>query len=56
VIDVPGLVIPHASMAQRRFCLLPAAEVAPDAFVPTYGCTVTQLLNACEDPLEVIVL
>jgi 2-amino-4-hydroxy-6-hydroxymethyldihydropteridine diphosphokinase len=56
VIDVPGLVIPHASMAQRRFCLLPAAEVAPGAMVPTYGRTVTQLLNACEDPLEVIVL
>ena len=56
VIDVPGLVIPHASMAQRRFCLRPAAEVAPDAVVPTYACTVTQLLNACEDPLEVIAL
>ena len=56
VIDVPGLVIPHASMAQRRFCLLPAAEVAPGAVVPTYGRTVTQLLNACEDPLEVIAL
>jgi len=56
VIDVPGLVIPHASMAQRRFCLLPAAEVAPDAVVPTYGRTVTQLLNACEDPLEVTAL
>jgi 2-amino-4-hydroxy-6-hydroxymethyldihydropteridine diphosphokinase len=54
VVDVPGLVIPHASMAQRRFCLLPAAEVAPGAVVPTYGRTVTQLLNACEDPLEVI--
>lgn len=56
VIDVPGLVIPHASMAQRRFCLLPAAEVAPGAVVPTHGCTVAQLLDACEDPLEVIVL
>jgi 2-amino-4-hydroxy-6-hydroxymethyldihydropteridine diphosphokinase len=56
VIDLTGLVIPHASMAQRRFCLLPAAEVAPDAVVPTYGRTVTQLLDACEDPLEVIVL
>jgi 2-amino-4-hydroxy-6-hydroxymethyldihydropteridine diphosphokinase len=56
VIDLPGLVIPHASMAQRRFFLLPAAEVAPDAVVPTYGRTVTQLLNSCEDPLEVIVL
>ena len=56
VIDVPGLVIPHASMAQRRFCLLPAAEVAPAAVVPTYGRTVMQLLNACEDPLEVTAL
>ena len=56
VIDVPGLVIPHASMALRRFCLLPAAEVAPGAVVPTYGRTVSQLLDACEDPLEVIVL
>ncbi len=56
VIDLPGLVIPHASMAYRRFCLLPAAEVAPAAVVPTYGRTVTQLLDSCEDPLEVIVL
>ncbi len=56
VVDLPGLVIPHASMAQRRFCLLPAAEVAPGAVVPTYGRTVTQLLDSCQDPLEVIVL
>ncbi len=56
VIDLPGLVIPHASMAQRRFCLMPAAEVAPGAVVPMYGRTVTQLLDECEDPLEVIAL
>ena len=56
VIDLPGLVIPHAMMARRRFCLLPAAEVAPGAVVPTYGRTVTQLLDSCEDPLEVIML
>lgn len=56
VIDLPGLVIPHASMARRRFCLLPAAEVAPGAVVPTCGRTVTQLLESCEDPLEVILL
>jgi 7,8-dihydro-6-hydroxymethylpterin-pyrophosphokinase len=43
-------------MAQRRFCLVPAAEVAPGAVVPTYGRTVTQLLNACGDPLEVTAL
>jgi 2-amino-4-hydroxy-6-hydroxymethyldihydropteridine diphosphokinase len=56
VIDSAGLVVPHASMALRRFCLLPASEVAPGAVVPTYGRTVTQLLSSCEDPLEVIVL
>jgi len=56
VIEQPGLVIPHASMAQRRFCLLPAAEVAPGAIVPTHGRTVTQMLDSCDDPLEVIVL
>jgi 7,8-dihydro-6-hydroxymethylpterin-pyrophosphokinase len=43
-------------MAQRRFCLLPAAEVAPGAIVPGYGRTVTQLLESCEDPLEVTLL
>lgn len=56
VVDLPDLVIPHASMAQRRFCLLPAAEVAPCAVVPTFGRTVRQLLDRCEDPLEVIVI
>jgi len=56
VIDQPGLQIPHASMAQRRFCLLPASEVAPGAVVPTFGRTVTQLLDSCQDPLEVIML
>jgi len=56
VIDLPGLVIPHASMAQRRFCLLPVAEVAPGVVVPPHGRTVAQLLDSCEDPLEVILL
>lgn len=56
VIDMPGLVIPHASIARRRFFLLPAAEVAPGAIVPTDGRTVTELLESCEDPLEVIML
>jgi 2-amino-4-hydroxy-6-hydroxymethyldihydropteridine diphosphokinase len=56
VVDLPGLVIPHASMAERRFCLLPAADVAPGAFLPTNGRTVAQLLEACRDPLEVVLL
>ena len=56
VVSEPGLIIPHESMARRRFCLVPVAEVAPDAVVPPGGNTVTQLLAACEDTLEVIAI
>ncbi len=55
-VSEPGLVIPHESMADRRFCLVPVAEVAPDAVVPPGGRTVAQLLASCEDTLEVIAL
>ncbi len=53
VVDEPGLSIPHPATASRRFCLRAVADVAPDAVVPTIGRTVSQLLDACEDPLEV---
>ncbi len=52
----PGLVIPHESLARRRSCLVPVAEVAPDAIVPPAGRTVAQLLASCEDTLEVIAI
>jgi 2-amino-4-hydroxy-6-hydroxymethyldihydropteridine diphosphokinase len=54
VVFEPGLVIPHASMRSRRFCLVPVADVAPEAVVPPGGETVARLLGSCEDPLEVI--
>ncbi len=49
-----GLTIPHPSMARRRFCLLPVAEVAGAMIVPPGGRTVSQMLSSCEDMLEVI--
>jgi 2-amino-4-hydroxy-6-hydroxymethyldihydropteridine diphosphokinase len=52
----PGLVIPHDSLARRRSCLAPVAEVAADAIVPPGGRTVAQLLASCEDTLEVIAI
>jgi len=56
VVSESGLVVPHASIARRRFCLVPVAEVAPEAVVPPGGRTVSQLLASCEDPLEVIAI
>ena len=53
VVARPHLAIPHPAVAGRRFCLLPVAEVAPDAAVPPGGRTVSQLLASCGDPLEV---
>jgi 2-amino-4-hydroxy-6-hydroxymethyldihydropteridine diphosphokinase len=53
VVNEPHLVIPHRELPYRRFCLLPASEVAPLAVVPPGGRTVRELLEECEDPLEV---
>jgi len=56
VVSLPHLDIPHPAMSGRRFSLLPVAEVAPDAVVPPGGRTVSQLLESCNDTLEVIAL
>lgn len=49
VVREPHLTIPHASLALRRFCLLPVSEIAPAAVVPPGGRTVRDLLEACGD-------
>ncbi len=53
-VSEPHLTIPHPRMAERRFCLLPVSEIAPDFAVPPGGKTVRDLLLACEDQLEVL--
>jgi 2-amino-4-hydroxy-6-hydroxymethyldihydropteridine diphosphokinase len=53
VVRKPHLAIPHAKMRDRRFCLAPVAEIAPEIPVPPGGETVRDLLESCRDPLEV---
>lgn len=47
------LTIPHAWLAQRRFSLAPLAEIAPGVLHPVLKKSISALLDACPDELEV---
>jgi 2-amino-4-hydroxy-6-hydroxymethyldihydropteridine diphosphokinase len=47
IVDEPGLTVPHARLAERRFVLEPLHELAPDLVVPGHG-PVSDLLAALQ--------
>lgn len=47
------LKIPHPEMQNRRFALLPLAEIAPEILHPVFNKTIEQLLTDCPDELLV---
>ncbi len=54
VVESPGLMVPHPSMAWRRFVLEPAAEIAPQMLHPTTGWTIARLLEHLDTSLPYV--
>ena len=54
IIQTPTLTVPHPALPARRFALTPLAEIAPQLVHPQLRQTVSELLAACPDPLEVV--
>jgi 2-amino-4-hydroxy-6-hydroxymethyldihydropteridine diphosphokinase len=52
-IDTPELQVPHSRMTQRRFVLVPLAEIAPELRHPAWTGTVQQLLAGTPDKSKV---
>jgi len=53
VIHEPGIDVPHARLSQRRFVLVPFAEIAPGVRHPVSGKTIAELLAETPDRSEV---
>ncbi|HEX7906397.1 MAG TPA: 2-amino-4-hydroxy-6-hydroxymethyldihydropteridine diphosphokinase [Chitinophagaceae bacterium] len=51
--NYPFLKLPHPEMQNRRFALLPLAEIAPGMIHPVLNKTIVQLLEECADELPV---
>jgi 2-amino-4-hydroxy-6-hydroxymethyldihydropteridine diphosphokinase len=47
------LQIPHPEVQNRRFVLIPLAEIAPDLIHPRLRKSIAELLAGCSDPLPV---
>jgi 2-amino-4-hydroxy-6-hydroxymethyldihydropteridine diphosphokinase len=53
ILKTPELTIPHPAIPQRRFVLIPLAEIAPEFVHPELRLTIRELVERCTDKSEV---
>ena len=53
IINTAQLILPHPRMQERRFVLLPLAEIAAEVIHPVLQKTIAELLANCKDSLDV---
>lgn len=53
IIDEPDLKVPHPLMQERKFVLEPLHELSPNFIHPYLKKTISELLDICEDKLNV---
>ena len=55
IISKPGLSVPHDRISIRRFVLVPLTELIPDFIDPKTSKSIVEMLNNCQDTLEVTI-
>ena len=53
IVNKPRLTIPHPSIAERMFVLVPLNEIAPEFVHPLLQKSISELVNICPDELNV---
>lgn len=56
IVESRTLKVPHPELHNRRFVLLPLAELAPHLTHPRFGMTMVELLSALKDKKRVMLL
>jgi 2-amino-4-hydroxy-6-hydroxymethyldihydropteridine diphosphokinase len=53
IIYLENLIIPHPRLQERKFTLVPLCEIAPELIHPVFQKSIRQLLDECQDKLNV---